>query len=385
MRPLIVCVVLGASLATAAAPPSSGAVLKLIDQLGDDDEDKRNDATKKLKALGESVLPALRKAARSHEDADVQLRAAALAMTIARRKIGEKLRFDGHTSDATRIVVLPDGKRALSIGEAPRLWDLKTGKNLYNNSHCSGLGLSVSSNGKRFASTSRNDVLVWDLESQKILVRAYPGHGDLVRVAALSPDGKTLFTGGDDTDVRFWDVDSGKPAAKPKKGKDYCRWAVWSPDGKSVAAAHFEKTDARHPGVLRLWDSKIGEPIWESKPHSMMITSVAFSTDGKRLVTGSADKTIRILDSSNGKELAVLKGHTTGVASVVFTPDGKRVVSAGGGDDRTVRVWDVSTKKQLWCLEGHDEDLYDVSVTPDGKHILSCSKDMSVRLWSMPR
>src|SRR5262249_52804824 len=150
------------------------------------------------------------------------------------------------------------------------------------------------------------------------LVRSFPGHGGLARTAALSPDGKTLFTGGDDTDVRFWDVDSGKPAAKPKKGSDLCRRAAWSPDGKSVAAAHTPGIESKAPDALRLWAAKKGEVLWKAEPHDRLISCVAFSPDGKRVVTGGNDRTVRIFDAADGKELAVLKGHEGDVTAAAF-------------------------------------------------------------------
>ncbi len=67
--------------------------------------------------------------------------------------------------------------------------------------------------------------------------------------------------------------------------------------------------------------------------------SVAFSPDGKRLVSGSGDKTIKLWDTATGKELLTLKGHSSTVFSVAFSPDGKRLAS--GSMDETIKVWDI--------------------------------------------
>jgi WD40 repeat protein len=71
------------------------------------------------------------------------------------------------------------------------------------------------------------------------------------------------------------------------------------------------------------------------------VSSVAFSPDGKRIVSASHDKTVRVWDARTGKQLLVLTGHADIVTSVAFSPDGKRIVSASR--DHTVRVWDIST------------------------------------------
>src|SRR5262245_60798426 len=84
------------SFAAAPLPRVSPAVLKLSDQLGDEDEDTQKGATKKLEALGESVLTALRAAVRNHRDADVRLRATVLIKSIERNVYVEIRRLVGH-------------------------------------------------------------------------------------------------------------------------------------------------------------------------------------------------------------------------------------------------------------------------------------------------
>jgi WD40 repeat protein len=76
---------------------------------------------------------------------------------------------------------------------------------------------------------------------------------------------------------------------------------------------------------------------------------VAFSPDGKRIVSGSADKTLRLWDAETGKAISKpLKGHTGEVISVAFSPDGKRIVS--GSTDRTLRIWHISWEYLLPIL-----------------------------------
>jgi WD40 repeat protein len=78
---------------------------------------------------------------------------------------------------------------------------------------------------------------------------------------------------------------------------------------------------------------------------------VAFSPDGKQVVSGSGDETVRLWDAATGAALQTLEGHTDYVRSVAFSPDGKQVVS--GSDDETVRLWDAATGAALQTLEGH--------------------------------
>ena len=72
---------------------------------------------------------------------------------------------------------------------------------------------------------------------------------------------------------------------------------------------------------------------------------MAYSPDGRRIVSGSEDQTVRVWDAASGVELARLRGHAGWVRSVAYSPDGRRIVS--GSDDHTVRVWDAASGAEL--------------------------------------
>jgi WD40 repeat protein len=113
------------------------------------------------------------------------------------------------------------------------------------------------------------------------------------------------------------------------------------------------------------------------------VFSVAFSPDGKTVVSGSADKTVRIWDVVTGDNTQVLKGHTDKVYSVAFSPDGKTVVS--GSHDGTIRTWDVKLGLLLTTIsvEDHGDIVFSFAFSPDGKTIAYGSIDGNVRTMNV--
>src|SRR4051812_44104661 len=113
---LLLCLSAVAAFAAAPPPPKMGPAqrAKLIERLGDEEDAVRRAAAKQLEALGEGALPALRCAARGHDDADVRLRATLLVRAIEARLYQQPLTFEGHTDGVVAVAVSPDGKRVVS-------------------------------------------------------------------------------------------------------------------------------------------------------------------------------------------------------------------------------------------------------------------------------
>src|SRR5262249_51786708 len=101
--------------------------------------------------------------------------------------------------------------------------------------------------------------------------------------------------------------------------------------------------------------------------HTGDVSSVAFSPDGTRIVTGSQDMTAKVWDARTGTPLLTLKGHTRTVTSVAFSPDGTRIVT--GSQDMTAKVWDARTGTPLLELKGHTSTVRSGAFSPDGTRI----------------
>ncbi|KAG8810333.1 hypothetical protein FRC18_004117, partial [Serendipita sp. 400] len=139
----------------------------------------------------------------------------------------------------------------------------------------------------------------------------------------------------------------------------------------------------RYPNTLKIEEG--GDRKWSAtlnilSGHIEGVVSVGWSADGRRIVSGSKDKTVRIWDAETGQQHGPsLEGHDGAVHSVAFSPDGRRIVS--GSKDKTVRIWDAETGQQ------HGPSLevwvHSMAFSPDSRWIVFGSYDKTVRIWDV--
>jgi WD40 repeat protein len=153
---------------------------------------------------------------------------------------------------------------------------------------------------------------------------------------------------------------------------DICS-VVFSPNGRTLVSGSQDKT-------IKLWDAASGCQLRSLSGHSSYVTSVAFSPDGRTLASAGIDMTIRLWDAANGGEQRMLGEHSSYVHSVAFSPD--RSTLASGSADGTVTMWDVAKRRPL-CSVKQGGWVYSVAFSPDGRTLASGSADKTVRLWEV--
>jgi WD40 repeat protein len=198
-------------------------------------------------------------------------------------------------------------------------------------------------------------------------------HSDNVKSVAFSPDGKRIVTGGDDATAKVWDAQSGKELRTLKGHSDTVDSVAVSRDGRRIATCSLDAT--------KVWDAQSGKELLTLEDGG---TSVAFSPDSRRIVTGGYDHTAKVWDAQSGKELLTLKGHSDSVKSVAFSPDGRRIATCSaddGGADATAKVWDAQSGKELFTLKGHSYSVNSVAFSLDGKRIVTGSSDATAKVW----
>ncbi len=292
--------------------------------------------------------------------------------------------------------------------------------------------VAFSPDGRTLASCSNNEVILWSADAGTQLAtltvpkapevtpaRRQPGRNTATAVpkvsarhaawaswngsqsVAFSPNGKLLATGElrvtrsrnntyfESLAIRIWDVATRRllksyklptlPDTKlptPDGDKDPPYWIrslAFHPDGRTVAS------DDGANRVLLL-DLDTGR-YRRLEGHRREVNSVAFSADGKRLVSASFDGTVKVWNVAAGRFTLTLQGHEGRVTAARFTHDGRFIVS--GGLDRKVRLWDAASGEGLAVLDNHEEPVTSVGVSPNGQIAFSTGLDGRVSLWSL--
>ncbi|MDB9441825.1 hypothetical protein PN497_10695 [Sphaerospermopsis kisseleviana CS-549] len=148
---------------------------------------------------------------------------------------------------------------------------------------------------------------------------------------------------------------------------------AYSPDGKTLASGG-DKT-------IKLWAVKTGNLLQTFTGHSNLVTSVAYSPDGQTLASASNDNTIKLWAVKTGNLLHTFTGHSYWVGSVAYSPDGQTLASAS--NDNTIKLWDVKTGNLLHTFVGHSNSVWSVAYSPDGQTLASGSRDNTIKLWEV--
>lgn len=293
------------------------------------------------------------------------------ALAAASRLNYPRQLFVGHSDFISSVAYSPDGMYVLtgSNDETVRLWDARTGEELYQ---FTGLMEPVDTVGfspdasSILASSFDGTTLMWEIRSGKELHR-FDGSG-----AVYSPDGQTVLTIRDNS-VNLWSVTTGQKQQKytiPEGNEVY--YPVLSPDGNYLLAGD-------SAGIAHLWDIRTHQEVQKFTGHTSFVFWVAFSPDGKYVLTGSFDATARLWDIYTGKELQRFS-HTNNVYCVVFSPDGETIFTASG--DNTARWWDAQSGQELGRFTG-PAPIFSISVSPDGKFLLTGGDDGVAWLWEI--
>lgn len=336
-------------------------------------------------------------------------------------------RFLGHSAAVKRVSISADGQNILSASEDSTLilWELN-GSEIIR--HFQGhedwvWGVAYSPDGQQIISNSSGEILLWDQGSGEI-IRRFEGYTGNVHSIRFSPDGQYILSISKDYTIVLWDVLSGKLIRRFEGQKDFIYGATFSRDGQQVisvacgnrdesdnacisalfifwdvatgqiiyrkekniteslsngtfspdmqyllsgSCGEFNSTDICTSGILVLWDLETGDIVREFEGHRATVTTISFSSDGNRIVSGSEDNSIIMWNSETGAIIRKYEGHSDTVTTVSFSPDGSRVASRSA--DNSIIVWDSETGAIIRRLDNQTDSVRHLAFSPNGQEL----------------
>jgi RNA polymerase sigma factor (sigma-70 family) len=328
-------------------------------------------------------------------------------------------------SSVRQILTTPDGRLVITRGEDGdgHLWDARSGAHLRRLNVAWRYGLALSPDGRYLAwavqdesvtykdpvagrwIATGNRIRLYDITTDRFDER-FPGFKGNAHELTFTRDGQTLVTVDHrDGAVRLWDVATGKETRSfvvlrkdeaTRSGLAHLVWnSILSPDGRTLAVTYqrFDNTTALLGNyAVRLWDVASGKELHDLPGHLDYVHAVAFSPDGRFLVTGSqplADflqhvtgkpaNQVFVWDVARGRRVAHLpQGLPIGATCAAFAPDGRTFATAS--PDGTIQLWEVATWSVRAEFRGHRDRVTALAFSPDGR-LLSGGLDTTVLAW----
>ena len=288
-----------------------------------------------------------------------------------------------------KVDISPDGRYVLSGSrDSFILWDILQGKKIQTFAHedFMGLGIAVafSSDGKYFASGGKGTKL-WELvtRQEKMTFDNSPALS-----IVFSPDGKYFLCGGPGPlavfskpkpTMKIFDVATGGEIIDFKiqpSHKYRVESVAYSPDGKYVLSGS-------NGGIIDLWDISLGKSI-RTVVIDCAVRALSFSSDGEYALSGGTDNSVRLWNAKNLTQIKKFVGHKE-IWSVAFSPDDKYVLSAG--IEGNIDIWELTSGNKWRVLTGHTgvssiEVGGSAKYFPNGKYVISAG-DASTRIWDV--
>jgi WD40 repeat protein len=250
--------------------------------------------------------------------------------------------------------------------------------------------LAFSPDGRRLAvaggpSGRFGEVKIWDVDGKALkLVSTIQGHTDTILAVAFSPDGATIASAGYDRLVKIWDVATGKLVTTLKEHQDAVYAVAFMPGGRQIVSAAGDRT-------LKIWDVSTAKRVYTMTDALDSLYAVAVHPSGSHIAAAGADRMIRTWSWNPGASsphgtpatlVASTFAHGDAVLRLAYSPDGAALVS--GGADRVIKVWDARALRETHRLEAQPDWIMGLALSADGRWLAAGRYDGTLGLYALP-
>lgn len=331
------------------------------------------------------MLEALRAAPPDASDLGLTIRRDLSAWAVRSHALVQAV---AHGTPIFAAAMRPDG-RAMLIGDdggGVRLIDGTTGVDLIPPL---AIGSTITSlafrpDGRAFVVATRGWSQLCDAASGGVIGARMVHAGGEGVVAAFSPSGRLVATVAKGREVLLWDGVTGLPAGPPVVDEGstlQCISVAFSPGGDRLAVGRREAGRPDLPASARVFVAATGKPEGRPLPHPAQIFDLAFSPDGRSLLTGGHDGRARVWDLARGEPLGPGLDHPRGLSWVAFLPDGESVATAA--IDGQVFLWHLASGRSSIAPRGLADSV--TAIDPEGRILLVGGRDGVARLWRLAR
>ncbi|KAJ8589382.1 WD40 repeat-like protein [Rhizopogon salebrosus TDB-379] len=298
------------------------------------------------------------------------------------RSIRPYHKFEGHTRSVYGVVHLPGEQRMMTCSHdgSLRVWNLQTGKQTGNDWRDGESGvntIALSLDGKKVISGSGDAVVrLWDVDMGKVIAK-WTGHNSGVVHICWNRDGRWVVSGDDEGTARVWDVESGKTVLVIETGLTQVWAVIYSPDTTMIATGGHKREEE----YLKIWDANTGELVANLKGDTGTVYCLAWTADGKTLISGSEDHSIRTWNTTTWQQIAVLTGHTDEVYGIAISLNGR--ILASTSRDSTARLWNLETGQPIGSPLQHTGAVECPSFSRDGKQLATGCSDSNAYTWDI--
>ncbi len=298
----------------------------------------------------------------------------------------------GHSTGINCLTFSPD-RQTLASGSRgeTKVWDFTTGKLCFTLSEYPWMvdgqvgeiyALAFSPDGRTLASGGEDSkIKIWHAGAREV-IDILKKHDAVVRCITFTNDGQQLISGGDDRKILFWNLQKRKLTISLPLDDSAAHSLALSANGHILASGSYRK--------IKVW--QLSDTTQRKSPvetqittlhtltgHTHIVSSLAISHDGKLLLSGSRDRTIKIWQIETGQLIHTLNGHTEAINAIALSPDGQTIASAS--TDQTVKIWHTETGELLSTFTGHTKPVTSIAFTPDGQTLASASTDKTIKIW----